>query len=677
MLHRIHIVFIAFFCFLNPCYGKVQEEKIKSEVLLPPGTKAWLSIPDVQGLAKAIEQTSFGRMLEDEKVAPFVEDLSNQVRGWLDEKNIQFGLQIDDFEGVPSGELCIAGILLEPTAQGSRGTSTDHATLLLVDITDTKPNALALLEKVEANLSKSDAERTELEIGGVKISKWSFDKPRGIPGKVHAFHGIVENWLFTCDNERVVRDLIRRVQSETMDSANLANLEPFVKIYERCGFGQHERQVRWFIEPFGYLDLAHAVALDKSPSAAQRNDIPRMIRDEGFDAIKAVGGSVRVFDGKHDAVSRTFVYAPPVPEAGDDRYLRAAAMLDFSGDGTDSVLAPPAWVPADSASYITFNLNLSKAIERVGYIVDSFGREGTWKKVLDQLRDDPDSVSIDVRLLVKQLGNRITIIAATERPIDESSERMVIGFNVIGDVNIVRLHASNLMLNLSPREYNSETIKHGDHELWVMETRNEEELDDDPLAALIDPLDDEVEDEDELPKPKPLFERRVATVVGNFLLVANDVDYLKRIIDRVGDEPGRELLGASDYVRVAEALNELSMEFDGDSVVRHFGRLDASLETNYEMIRQGKMPASKTIMAQILNQSITPELEGEQRVQQLDGSKMPENYQTDVAPYLGPNGMIVKGVSDGWIILGCVLPKNQASSISSDETEKEDDDDDK
>ncbi len=669
VLQRFQIGSAIVFAILFQCVA-VSQEKLLSEYLLPPNTKAWLSIPDVDALVKAVEQTSFGRMLEDEKIAPFVQDLTEQIRGWLDEKNVQFGLEIADFEGVPSGEVCVAGILIVGAPGADDVRKPDHATLLLVDITDTKEKALKLLATIEQNLDTSDAEKEELIIDDVKVSKWSIDKPRGLPGKVYAFHGIVGDWLFTCDNERVVRDIIRRIKLETHDAANLASMPTFQKIQEKCGFDQPDRHVRWFVEPFGYLELAQAVALDKDPKAVEGNDIAKIFRREGFDAIKGVGGTVRVFDGKHEAVHRTFIYAPPVAEAGEERYLRAAAMLDFNGGGDSNLnnLSPPDWVPADSATYISFNWNLKKALKKVGYIVESLGaREGSWQKTLDQLRDAPDGYQIDVPLLIEQLEGRISIISATEKPIGEASERVVFGFNILGDPEIVRIHASKLILHLEKGAKTS-IVEHGDLELWVMDTTDPlDDIEFDPLY--LPSLDEDTEpDRGEMEKPKPLFERRVATVVGNVLLVGNDVEYLKKIIDQFESKPGRVLAAANDYVRIADALTELSLEFEGDSLVRHFGRLDAALETNYEMLRQGKMGTSKTILAQILNQSIDADRVDEPRTQKINPEKMPADYQNDIAPYLGPNGMIVKGIDEGWILLGCVLPRNETvASIAEDD----------
>ncbi|MGI9517419.1 MAG: hypothetical protein ACR2NP_10250, partial [Pirellulaceae bacterium] len=106
---------------------------------------------------------------------------------------------------------------------------------------------------------------------------------------------------------------------------------------------------------------------------------------------------------------------------------------------------------------------------------------------------------------------------------------------------------------------------------------------------------------------------------------------------------------------------------------RHFGRLDLTLRTNYEMLRTGHMPESKTLLAQILNRAYTPE-DAEKdfvREQHVDGSRMPADYEEHIAKYLGPTGMVVHTLENGWLITGCVLKKPGSVSELSTGTEAE------
>jgi hypothetical protein len=100
---------------------------------------------------------------------------------------------------------------------------------------------------------------------------------------------------------------------------------------------------------------------------------------------------------------------------------------------------------------------------------------------------------------------------------------------------------------------------------------------------------------------------------------------------------------------------------------RQFGRVDRALETNYEMLRSGKMGNSRTVMAKILNKAFQQEFETEaekkDREQKLDGSKLPKNYAESIAPYLGPTGWVMETEKDGWRVTGCLLKKKSVSDV--------------
>jgi len=642
----------------------------RSEFLLPPTTCAWISVPDTQSLVKAIEQTSFGRMLEDAKIEPFAQDLADQVRGWLDSQKVQIGLDVEDLKAVSSGEICLAGVY-EP-AEGD-GTKADYASVLLVDVSETGDEARQLLEKIDENLAQSSGERETMQIGDLEVTKWTLDLPKGIVGKVYSYQTICDRWLITCTNEKVFRDLLARIQATDPARASLSQTEAFQQVSERCSFQRDTDHLHWFVEPFDYMALSQSIAEERRPDAREKNDLARIFRREGFGAIQGLGGSLVIAESPFELVHRSFVFAPPVPEAGDDRYERAAAMLDFTNE-SGSDLMPPSWVPLEASTYMSFTWNLQKALRKVGYIVEALGAtEGGWDSAIRELKEAPDGPKVDIPLLLEQLENRITLVAATEYPISETSERVVFGINVTGDESIVREHTRKLVTKT--KNGTPSTVMHGDLELWVVDTKTEEsggalEIENDPLKAILEANDaaDE-EPEAEVREARPLFERRVATVTNGVLLVCNDVDYLKQVVDNMEQNPGHRLMTAADYVQIRNALDGLSESIDGISVVRHFGRLDASLETNYEMLRQEKMGSSKTLLAQLINQLMDADPEAEPRKQELDPSKMPEDYRRDVAPYLGTNGVIVKETGDGWILFGCLLPKDGSQAMTSGQPE--------
>ena len=147
-------------------------------------------------------------------------------------------------------------------------------------------------------------------------------------------------------------------------------------------------------------------------------------------------------------------------------------------------------------------------------------------------------------------------------------------------------------------------------------------------------------------------------------IVCNNEDFLKLILS---SKNKTGLTNEADYIHVRQALGKLVEEKDVS--FRQFGRVDRVLETNYEMLRQGKMATSKTLLARIVNQIVMSAQEPEQesgpppRTQKLDGSKLTADYANLVAPYFGPTGWTLETQPDGWRITGCMLKKNNGELV--------------
>ena len=472
---RTMFVVCAGTCCFHMSANVAAQESLPSEQLLPANTKAWISIPDSEALKAALEKTQFGQMMNDENVKPFVDDLTEQFRNWLNRKNIRFGMKVADIECVKSGEIAVAGVL--PRAAVGVDTPPQHAIVLLVDVAETKPQAEELLKKVAKELKSREATEESIKVGDITATKWSFKKPRGLREKQYAYHAIAGNWLLACDNEPVFRQMINRVTSTEARTAVLATSPAFIKINEKCQFAdkKFDTHIRWFVEPFGYVQLAQAIADSKNGRAELRNDNARIFHEEGFSAIQGVGGTVAIATDEHELVHRSFVFAPAQIE-GPERFKRAAAMLDFKNpDKSD--LSPPHWIPQDSASYLSFTWDLRKALDKVGYVVEATsGTEGSWERTLNSLRTDPSGPRVDVRELVSNLNNRVTVCTVTELPINESSERILIGIKIRHNEAMV---ADSVKRMVQPRKGAEMSVYNGREIMLVDTTKADEDLLDD------------------------------------------------------------------------------------------------------------------------------------------------------------------------------------------------------
>jgi hypothetical protein len=649
----------------------IAQEAIPTEQLLPENTRAWVSVPSAPELRAALERGRIGQMTDDPEVKPFVDDLIRQFREYLNEQNVQFGMKVTDIEDVATGEICMAGVLNLPPAS-AEGVPPEHAVILMVDVGDTTDKAKQLLTRINEEFKAIEATIEPLQIGEIEVTRITFKQPQGLRETQYAWHGIVGRWLVACDNESVFREMIDQIAgARAGETRHLADNPAFQKITDECQFAEQDFpiHVRWFIEPFGYMYLAEAIADARNGQEPLRNDYARILKDEGFSAIRGVGGVASFSTGEHEAVHRTFIHVPVTEE---QPLQRAAAMLDFSNDKNDP-LNPPAWVPEDAASYLTFTWDLGNALDKIGLIPEALtGKPGSWERTLDGIRDDLNGPRVDLRKLVACLEDRITVAAVTKVPIDENSERILIGIRILEEEAFVEDSVFRLVRN------DAEVVEYEGNRIFVVDTTEEDstalpEIEADPLEAEFDRdfgnpgVEEGVdEEEEEFPRPKPLFEKRVFAVRNGILLIGNNLEQVQSVLSDMDSAPGERLAEANDYERVAEALVELA----GDTApsFRQFGRMDRSIRTNYEMLRTGRMGQSKTLLAQLLNRAWEKENAGRAlpedsvRTQQIDGSKMPEDFEGKVARYFGPTGMVLQTVDEGWLITGCVLAKEEATT---------------
>ena len=121
------------------------------------------------------------------------------------------------------------------------------------------------------------------------------------------------------------------------------------------------------------------------------------------------------------------------------------------------------------------------------------------------------------------------------------------------------------------------------------------------------------------------------------------------------NRPQHDTLGASaDFQAVNKLLEHLGA---GEDSFRFFSRMDEEYRAAYEMIRQGKMPESESVLGRVLNRLLGPEEENVLRKPEIDGKKLPD-YQV-VRRYLGPAGLFVRPRVDGWLVSGIMVSKQK------------------
>ena len=128
---------------------------------------------------------------------------------------------------------------------------------------------------------------------------------------------------------------------------------------------------------------------------------------------------------------------------------------------------------------------------------------------------------------------------------------------------------------------------------------------------------------------------------------------MKKVFSDAAEQDGLD--SAGDYREVESALKRL---FSGEISLKSFLRTDEAYRPIYELLRQGKMPESETLLGRVLNRLLSPtdeEDEGIVRKQRIDGRQLPDFEM--VRRYFGPAGTLVRSEEDGWFVVGATLSK--------------------
>jgi hypothetical protein len=276
------------------------------------------------------------------------------------------------------------------------------------------------------------------------------------------------------------------------------------------------------------------------------------------------------------------------------------------------------------------------------------GYEDAFVNMMEGLEQDPYGPQVDVRKdFIAHLGQRVTLVTDYQVPITPKSERFLFVIEVTNEEAIAK--AVKKFMESDPNAVR--TLFLGKL-VWEIQEAQEEipdlEIDFADLD-LLEPVEEAAADG----KESTAFPTSAVCVADGHLFIASHVDFLKEVFSL--DTPQARLRTAGDYREVNNAMSQL---LSGAAAARFFMRTDEVFRPVYELLRQGKMPESETLLGRLLNRLLTPphdEEEGILREQKIDGRQLPDFEM--VRRYFSPAGTIVRSSDDGWFIVGATLSK--------------------
>jgi hypothetical protein len=606
---------------------------VPGDQLMSAETRGFASVGDLESLIEHWNETQLGQLAKDEAMQPFVQDMRKQIERKLSSARQKLGLQADDLRRVAAGEISFA--LVE--RQNSRA-----AIALAVDVTGRGEEVPALLAKIDADLAKRGAKKTAENVGGVALTVYAIP-PQGEKDIARqAVFFVHRDTLCACDSLDEAREMVARAAGQGGDS--LADVAAYKAVMAQAAAaaGQLAPEIRWFMDPFGYARASRSLLRADSP-LRQGKDYVAIMESQGFDAILGVGGFVNLaVQDNYEVLHRTAVYAPPIP-GEPEKYKLAMRMLKFANGGD---LTPQPWVPRKLASYRTFNVDLQNAFDNFSTLFDAIaGYQNAFADVIEGFEKDPFGPHVKIREeLIKHLGSRVTMITDYEVPITTKSERFLIALEVTNQAAVEAVIAK--FMNADP---NAKAGEFAGKKVWEILPA----VDDVPELELELDLSAGSSSAASPTKAQTAMSNSAMCVTDGYWFIASHMDFLKTFL--TAKAPGESLADAGDFRESDAAMHRLAQ---GDAAVRCFVRTDEAYRPTYELLRQGKMPESETLLGRVLNRLLTSpedEEEGILRKQQIDGRQLP-NFEM-VRRYFNPLGTVVRSTDDGWVITGATLAK--------------------
>jgi hypothetical protein len=621
-----------------------------SELLLPNTTKGFISTHDVEEMRAKFNATQLGEMIQDPVMEPFVDDLRRQARERLERAGRRLGVTLDDVDGVYGGEVALALIQPDPRDKMS------HATALLVDVTGKQQQLNALLAKIDANQRAKRAVRSQRAAAGVNITIYTQPLAAGQRTPTVVCYFIKDDQLVASDDLNTAVQIAGRFGGNATDTLASVPAFRFTMDRNRQEAGDQRHHIRWFIEPFGYVEASRA---SSGVRRRRGTDMLAILQRQGFPAVRGVGGNVFFATADVEMLHRTYVYAPPVRRPAGapagEKYDLAMRMLDFPNSANVKHLDPQPWTLPDVATYLSFNWRMKEAFAYSETLVDAIaGDKGVFEEIWLSLKTDPHGPKIDIYGgLVNHLGTRATLLSDVKEPIDLKSERLLALIEVIDPATVAATVERAFREDPQARKHTFQG-----HTIWVISQDEELTGVDSPElliegAGFVSAAEVEVAQRPAPARPRPGDEalpNMAVTVYERHLVVSTHVDFIERLIAEA--DAGAGLGAAKDYQQVMLQLEKFGSANDS---FRVFSRTDESYRATYELLRQNRLPQSETMLARILNAVTQNEEQEGRRQQQIDGSKLPPFEQ--VKKYLGPSGLYVQSEDNGWIVVGCLLRK--------------------
>jgi hypothetical protein len=391
-------VLVAATTLLMPAVGQ-SAQRPDAARLLPDNTVLYIRFADTVETVAKFQETAIGRITQDPAMKPLVSQLYGTAVEAFQRVEGEIGASLDDLLSIPQGEMCLA--MVAPPQDRP-------AFVFLVDVGTRLPVVERLLDRIGQRLEAGNFPRREETLGDTRVTV--YDRGGNPPRQV--VFVVRDGVVLVTSSLNVAKSMLAAWEGQAEAGRTLADDPSFAAIMRRCvGTDDQPPQAEFFINP---ITLFSRLTRDDVSAQVAVAMFPAL----GVNGIRGLGGSMTFATEEFDSLTHLHLLLDN-PRTGVLELLALQA-----GDTT-----PETWVPADAASYVTVNWDVSKTYSKFATLFDSIRGQGALADSFE--RDLTDRLQIDFRKdLLGATAGRVTLVNAMVRPARVNSRANLLGIKL-------------------------------------------------------------------------------------------------------------------------------------------------------------------------------------------------------------------------------------------------------
>ncbi|MGB7327387.1 MAG: membrane or secreted protein [Rubripirellula sp.] len=602
--------------------------------LLPETVAGLVRVPDLPKFCTAWKSTNAGQLIEHPSMKPFVDAQRDRAKDYLQSLDNKIGLKLEDLYEIGSGEAVFAWLPFENDKRRP------FAICVVADIRGRKAKADQVMATLDTDLKAGGWIRTDAQHRGETVRVYN-TKPK--PGQLKVEQIAITlsgSRLITADRDSVVTDLLDAIAGAPK-GPSISAAEDF-----RTVLTQSARAIRgpatanggivaieWFARPF---QMGRIVRESLDIDRGNQVDVLKLLQNQGFEAIKGVGGIAIMAGDPFDILHKGFVWAPGVT-GKPDKYEMAARMLQFPNEPAKPL---PTWIGDDVATVNRLNVKIEEAFWAAESLVNEAFGDAIFRDIIDGIREDEDGPQIDIeKNVLPNLDNHVLLITDNTLPADINSDRMLVAIRV-SDAAAIKL-AIRKAMEVEPDASQMDALP--GLEIWRVQRG---EGTDDFDAELFGDL--AIEEEEETDEPPPLLDHWAIALVEKgpgsdapYLMFSSHPEFLVETAKRIQQgTPG----GFGSQPRVI-AISDAMKQLKADPVaLDRFVRTKLSLRVKYQLLRQNRLKESDTLIASLIRRAFEDADSDEPDL--MDATKLPP--LTEIEHLLPEAASYITTTEDGW-----------------------------